>query len=335
MDSDIQKLIDKSRRKDSQKELKKAVSQLTQELEKVNRQIALYEDVDYGKKVEKIIRKQHKHKDEGTVLTLLSDVHAEEKVELEQTNGINKYNPDICRARLARYATNLIKLSEKNREIIKLDNLIVALLGDLIHGFIHEEYMISNYMTPPEAALFIIEELERVFTFILDHGKFKKVIVICKVGNHSRTTDRIYSDNEAKMSYEWAIYKILQKKFPEIQWVIENSYFTYFQIYDLVGRFHHGHAFKYMGGIGGLYVPLQRFRLKVNQQRKADFDAFGHWHSMDFLRNSKTLINGSVVGFNPYATRKGFEPEPPQQQFQIIDSKRGLTINAPIILGDL
>jgi len=334
MEQDIRELIEKNRKKENRKELQNAVKQLTKEIEKAHRIINLYELAEDNKKpIEKIIRKKFKHKDEGTVLTLLSDVHAEERVELEQTNGINEYNPDICKARLERYAVNLVKLTERNREMIVLDNLVLAVLGDLIHGFIHEEYQISNYMMPPEAALFVIEELERVITFILEHGKFKKIVIICKIGNHSRTTDKIYSDNEAKMSYEWTIYKVLQKKFPTIEWIIENSYFTYYQIYDLIGRFHHGHGFKYMGGIGGIYVPLQKFRLRVDQQRKADFNCFGHWHSMDSLRNSKTLINGSVVGFDTYATRKGFEPEPPQQQFQIVDSKRGLTVNAPIILS--
>jgi len=53
---------------------------------------------------------------------------------------------------------------------------------------------------------------------------------------------------------------------------------------------------------------------------------------MDFLRNAGILINGSVCGFDTYAQRKGFAPEPPQQTFQIIDSKRGLTTNEPILL---
>ena len=129
------------------------------------------------------------------------------------------------------------------------------------------------------------------------------------------------------------IYHLLAHEFQDkIKFIIDNGYFTYYQIYDKTLRFHHGHAFRYAGGIGGLYVPLQRYRLKVNQQRKADLDLIGHWHTTDFLRNTKTLINGSVCGFDAYAMRFGFEPEPPQQQFLIQDSKRGYTINTPIIL---
>ena len=127
---------------------------------------------------------------------------------------------------------------------------------------------------------------------------------------------------------------LLKKEFTEIEWVVENSYFSYVNVYDKVIRFHHGHAFRYAGGIGGLYVPLVRYVTKINKGKlqKADLDCIGHWHTLDYLRAASVLINGSVCGFDSYAQRKGFEPEPPAQQFLIVDKKRGFTINAPIML---
>ena len=147
-------------------------------------------------------------------------------------------------------------------------------------------------------------------------------------------TDKVYSDSEAVMSHEYGIYKYLEKVYGDkINFHISESYFSYHTIYDKIIRFHHGHGFRYVGGIGGIYMPLMRFILKVNQQHTADLDVMGHWHQT--IHIPEALINGSVCGFDAYALRKAFKPEPPMQQYQIIDSKRGFTYNIPIHLEDV
>jgi len=332
MKTELVELIEKNRKKESRQLLEKQVKDLIKEVETRDRIIEAYKS--YTPNKVKIIKKENRTADkEGTVITLLSDIHAEHKIIKSTTSGINEYSPDICSDRLSKYFRILVNLTELKRGELPLDNLVMGLLGDLIHGFIHGEYLRTNYMTPLEAMLFIVDELKSGFNYILQHGQFKNIVVVCKIGNHSRITDKVYTDEEALYSYEWVIYHLLAHEFQnKIKFIIENGYFTYYQIYDKTLRFHHGHGFRYAGGIGGLYVPLQRYRLKVNQQRRADLDLIGHWHTTDFLRNTKTLINGSVCGFDAYAMRFGFEPEPPQQQFLIQDSKRGFTINTPIIL---
>jgi len=332
MKKELEQLIEKSRKKENRKILEAQVKALIKEVETRDKVIEAFQSYT-PHKVPGIKRTNTKDDKEGTVISLLSDIHAEHKITKSSTSGINEYSPDICSRRLANYFIVLDKLTKLNRNQLTLDKLVVGLLGDLIHGFIHGEYMRSNYMTPLEAMLFVVDELTKGFQYLLDHGEFKEIIVICKIGNHSRITDKIYTDEEALYSYEWVIYHLIAHNFKDkIKFIIDNSYFTYFQIYDKTLRWHHGHAFRYAGGIGGLYVPLQRYRLKVNQQRRADLDLIGHWHTTDFLRNTKSIINGSVCGFDAYAMRFGFEPEPPQQQYLIQDSKRGFTINTPIIL---
>jgi len=328
---DVDDILAEHKKNQSQRDIKRENRLLKIEIERKEHLIEAYESYK-DKPIKKIVPRYSKHKEEGTVLSLCSDVHIEHKITFENTNGINKQDPESAAEKLKRYFTGLVKLTENNRRDIKLDNLVIGLLGDNIHGFIHEEYLRTNYMTPVEAMLFVIDQFKSGFDFLLNHAKFKKIVVVCKVGNHSRTTDKIYTDNEALHSYEWAIYQMLAKIFPAIEWKIENSYFSYYTVYDKLIRFHHGHGFRYGGGIGGIYVPLQRYRLRINQQRKADLDCIGHWHTADWLRNTKTLINGSTCGFDSYAMRSGFEPEPPTQQFLIIDKKRGFTINSPIIL---
>jgi hypothetical protein len=213
-----------------------------------------------------------------------------------------------------------------------INDLIWGWLGDFIHGFIHEEYIRTNYLSPIDASIWMTELLARGIRKVLEDGEFSRVVIICKIGNHSRITNKVYSDEEAAMSHEWGIYKNLAKMFPTIGWVIDESYFTYFNAYDKTLRFHHGHAFRYMGGIGGIQIPLMRFIAKVNRQRRADMDIIGHWHQRSFDATNGFLINGCVDGADPYSIRLGFPIEPPTQQFQLLDNNRGFTINAPIML---
>lgn len=302
----------------------------------VRRKLSLYEQHSGLKRKKPIAIKTSKSKskeaDYGTVITLLSDIHAEHKIQLSQTNGVNKLTPDIVVLRMHHYFENLLKLTRLTRKGLKLNNLVMGMLGDNIHGFIHEEYLRTNYMTPIEASLFITDVLKDGLKKILENGDFTNVIIVCKVGNHSRTTQKIYTDEEALHSYEWGIYNILAKAFPEIHWVIDESYFTYLNIYDKTLRFHHGHGFRYVGGVGGIYIPLMRYILKVNRQKQADMDLIGHWHTREFLASGGAIVNGSVCGPDPYSIRMGFPIEPPTQTFQILDAEKGFTINAPIML---
>lgn len=270
--------------------------------------------------------------EQGTVMALLSDIHGEHKITRAQTNGMNELNPDITRKRLRAYFTNMMKLHSIFSKDILIDQLVWFWLGDMIHGFIHEEYMRTNYYSPIEAAAWMQDMLAEGVKYVLEQDRFSRIVIICKIGNHSRITKKVYSDEEAKMSYEWGIYRALSKMFPDIGWIIDESYHTYYRVYDKVIRAHHGHAFKYMGGIGGVTIPLMRYIAKLNRQRRADVDIMGHWHTRSFDPTDGYIINDCVCGADPYSIRLGFPISPPTQQFQILDMNRGLTINAPIML---
>jgi hypothetical protein len=320
---------------DLAKEFRRELREANYQNIQLGRKLKMYEEVKSLDKDPPAFKKLHYKKaneEQGTVIALLSDVHGEERITYAQTNHFNRLTPEITKDRLRRFFNNFIKLTRLTRGGIKLDQCVIGLLGDLIHGFIHEEYLRTNYLTPVQASMWMTELLTQGFKMLLEDGEFKNVTVICKVGNHSRTTRKIYSDTEATMSYEWAIYHALAKRFPQFNWVIDESYFTYHKIYNKTVRWHHGHAFRYMGGVGGIYIPLMRFVFKVNRQRRADMDAIGHWHTREFLSSGGVLMNGSVCGATPYSIRLGFPAEPPQQQFQIVDAARGFTINAPIVL---
>lgn len=310
-------------------ELKDALS----EQKRIAKLTEFYEQTNTLKSVSVPLIKYASPKEEhGLIMAGLSDIHGEEKITKASTNGANFLTPGETERRLHNYANNLVKLHKVFMKDINLEHLVWFWLGDMIHGFIHEEYHRTNYMTPIEAALWMTELLAGVIEFVINNGDFKFITIVCKIGNHSRTTKKVYTDEEALHSFEWGIYQTLAKRFPNIQWIIDESYFTYITLFNKVIRAHHGHAFRYMGGIGGITIPLMRYIAKVNRQRRADMDVIGHWHTRSFDPTDGYIINSSVCGVSPYSIRLGFPIEEPTQFFQILDQKRGFTINAPILV---
>lgn len=114
---------------------------------------------------------------EATPIALLSDIHVEEKVDPETVEGLNEYNPDIAEKRLNKYFQNLLDLINKERKDVKIKNLVLALLGDNITGYIHEELKENNYMSPTEATIFIKALIIRGIKFLSEYGNFERIIV--------------------------------------------------------------------------------------------------------------------------------------------------------------
>jgi hypothetical protein len=48
------------------------------------------------------------------------------------------------------------------------------------------------------------------------------------------------------------------------------------------------------------------------------------------MPGTRIQVNGSVIGFNAYAMSIKATPEPPQQFFHLLDSRRGKTAQCPI-----
>jgi hypothetical protein len=102
-------------------------------------------------------------------------------------------------------------------------------------------------------------------------------------------------------------------------------------VLDLDGfrvRFHHGHAVRYQGGIGGIHVPLNKSIAAWDATLKADLTCLGHWHQFSWGRSGRYVSNGSVIGHSAYAVRIKAAYEPPCQACVVIDHERHETTKA-------
>jgi hypothetical protein len=245
----------------------------------------------------------------------------------------------IYKDRVTKYFKRLLYMINQSRKAgYVIDHLVLALLGDFITGYIHEELEEANSLTPVEASLLIQSLLIKGIKLLSEDGKLKKIVIPCTPGNHGRTTKKKRFTTGYKNSYEWLMYNNIRDLFKAIggyenvEFIIPESEFIYMDLFGYINKFSHGDHFKYQGGIGGIEIPLKKWVLRENSVIKTDMSWIGHWHQYIVL--NKIRVNGALIGYNSYARAFGFEPEPPKMQFQLLDKKRGFTLNNPIILTD-
>jgi hypothetical protein len=105
----------------------------------------------------------------------------------------------------------------------------------------------------------------------------------------------------AENSYEFLMYHFLQQRYAgdkRIEFNIGLGYHSFTKVYDTRIRWHHGDAIRYKDGVGGLTIPLHKALDRWNTATPADIDVLGHWHT--YLNSKRFVVNGSVMGYNPY-----------------------------------
>lgn len=258
---------------------------------------------------------------DATMVVLLSDIHCEEVVRPETVNGMNAFDLDVCQARLDELQERFFTLLDHERQLTKIDRVVVWLGGDLISGMIHPELAEENSLHPLAALRWIGERVRGFLDAVADNAR--EVIVATSCGNHGRTTEKLRT-NEADTSYEHHLYLTLAaaEKRKNVEWRIGEGHLNYVNLDGFRIRFCHGHAVRYQGGIGGIHVPLNKAISAWNQTQPADLTCLGHWHQFSWSRSGRYVTNGSVIGHSAYAVRIKASYEPPCQAAFVVDHGR-------------
>jgi len=270
---------------------------------------------------------------EATAFIIASDWHYEETVKSEVVSGLNKYNLNIAHQRITKFFQGGLKLYDLMRKDVKIKNIVLALLGDFITGNIHEEFLETCSLQPMDAIWEVYEEIVSGIDFLLKNSD-ANLIIPCVSGNHPRITKQIHYSTESGNSIEYFMYRSIAKHYEgnkRVQVKVAKGYHCYLDIYGKVIRFHHGHAIRYGGGVGGITIPVNKAIAQWNKARHADLDIFGHFHQLK--DNGNWICNGSIIGYNAFALRIKADYETARQSFFLFDKSRGLTITAPILVN--
>lgn len=307
----------------------KQTKELTDTLQRQQEQLEVLSELSKSPVKTNSIKPSKGNSTTKTAVLMASDWHVGERVDLKSTNNLNEFNPDIARVRSENFFKNACTLIKNNN----IDSLLIWLGGDFISSYLHPELEESNYLTPMEELMLAQELLKSGLDYLVRNSgvDINNIKVSTSYGNHGRSTEKNRNGTGAGNNYEWLMYHNLKNNTPELNWNIEEGYYTYLNVENITIRAHHGCAVRYMGGVGGLTIPLLKSIYRSDQNIKADYNILGHFHSLQFHRDF--AVNGSLIGINAYALGHGFAADDPEQALFIVDSKIGVCnrITVPVL----
>jgi hypothetical protein len=266
----------------------------------------------------------------GAAVLLCSDWHVEEPVYPEMVNGMNEYNLVIADERISRLEKGAAWLVNDPR--FDLRTMVVGLLGDLISGYIHDELVESNLLSPQEGIVWLLDRVEKMLRRLaILCPTVERFIVPCTSGNHGRATQKQRVSTREANSNEQVLYQTLARVMrddPRFEFQIAAGHWVHVDCMGFDLAFTHGDTFKYGGGVGGITIPIKR---GINRQfagRKVHQFNMGHFHTR--TADGKINVNGSLIGYSNYSEFIHAEPEPPVQSFYIVDAKHGKGPEAPV-----
>ena len=259
-------------------------------------------------------------RDERLPIFVLSDTHIEERVEPSQVNGLNRHNLKLALLKHEKWSQVALRFLRQEQERGPCNRLVLALLGDLMSGHIHREFLEICELTPTECVPELVSILSSCIDFLL--AEFDgEILVPCVGGNHGRDTDRRQIATGPRHCYETAVYALLAKQYaanPRVTFQIATAPEAVLNVGGYKLRCWHGDRIRYQGGVGGLAVPLNRFLDRYVED--ADLDVLGHFHQFQAIRR-RAIVNGSMIGYSPYAMWLGLPFEPPIQAMASVHLK--------------
>lgn|SRR5574344_139406 len=332
----VEKVVSNRVKQIKSQEDKKTIKALTDELALLRKRQGLIDSLSNVGTIE-IIPKEHSNNEaDNTAVTLFSDVHWENRIDPDKVDFLNEYNPKIAKQRCENYFVRLCELIEEEQQHRPVSTLIIGVLGDLINGWLREEAMQTNYQAPLIALGEVKTMLISGLQYVKTHVKVDKIIVSCITANHGRGTAKIQHENHNETNLEYMVYVDLQQNaklygLDDIEIRVPKGIHDFIKIYGYTACLTHGHCgFKYSGGVGGIFVPLNKYFANLNNRRRVDFLLLGHYHSLSYLKN--IVVNGSVCGIDAYAYNLNLPCEKPQQALFFISSKFGRTKTLPIFV---
>ena len=253
-----------------------------------------------------------------TAVVCCSDLHLTETVRPEDANGVNIYNSIIGANRLWEHAQKVKTLINLHRQMYQIERIWSPLLGDIINGTIHEEYVATNDLSDPAAVVLGGRLLCMFYRELESLGL--PILIDAVHGNHPRLTNKVPTKRQAHTNLDWMIYEHLKDMFhgdDQIQLDICTAQLGMRRLYDWNYVFEHGIGVKngaeeaFEDRIRALYDdPIYR---RATGYQGASFDqaVIGNLHTAKFLE--RTVVNGSYIGQNELGQSWRLKPIKAQQ----------------------
>lgn len=275
----------------------------------------------------------------GVPILFGSDWHWGEVVKPSEIGGVNAYNLEIARGRLVRLIDTTIDLLTNHMVNPQYPGIVFALGGDMVSGDIHEELSVTNDMPMMPVVLDLVDHLYIAIKRLKE--VFGRVFLPCVAGNHGRNTHKVRAKEFNYNSFDWLIYKQLDRLFqedPDVVFFIPDGTDALVNIAGHKYCFTHGNQFRSFGdSMIGALGPVVRGDHKKrgrNAQVGQEYDTLvlGHFHQL--MQMKRVIMNGSLIGYNEYAYSNNFGYEPPQQALWLSHPRHGITFSMPVNVSE-
>jgi hypothetical protein len=271
----------------------------------------------------------------GTPMLFASDWHWGEVVEAAQVNGVNEYHLGIAHRRARTLIQTTIHILKDCFAKPNYPGIVLVLGGDMVSGDIHDELVQTNELPMMPTLVDVYGVLVEAIRSL--QAAFGRVAVVGVAGNHGRTTRKPHMKNRAFTNFDWLLYKFLEKAFegePAVTFLIPDGPDCLFEVQGHRYFLTHGDSFSGGDGIIGAIGPIVRGDHKTRSRANNTAQGYqtmllGHWHQTIPIPN-KVIVNGSLKGYDEYASRRVFGFEPPQQMLWLTHPKHGITHLTPI-----
>jgi len=314
---------------------KKHLNTVLKENDELKKLLSIKEEVPNFKNVQ-IVASKTGGNTEATAVVLASDWHLEQRVDPEKIMYPNEYNLEIAEKRAKQFFQGTLVLLREAEQNVKIKNLVLWLGGDFITGNIHTENLKICQLGPSQAISFARDLLISGIEFLLKETTVT-ITIPYNHGNHARITDKVWKSSEEDNSLENILYDAIAYHFKDerrIVMVAPKGSVSTVEIYGLKIGFVHGHhGFRYLDGVGGLYIPARKYIMRKFAKANYYLVCMGHHHQ--YLQDTMFLCNGSMIGYDQYADSCGFGYDIPKQTFFLIEEKRKCrTVTRPILFDN-
>lgn len=258
-------------------------------------------------------------------LLLWSDLHAGERVSLEQVHGTNEYNWEIMLKRHDALTESV--LSFRDHRPYPVHALRIAALGDQVGGDIHEELSKTNEKNAVDTTLQLGVDMARWIEALVP--EFPRITIDAVVGNHGRLTMKPAA-KDVHSNWDFIFYQLLKlqlAKYPSVTVKAPRSAFHHMKVFDRSLLLWHGDGVRSsMPGVpwGGVLRRARELEKQFSHLGPISHHLLGHWHNPNASDDFRILINGSVKGGDEW-TLKTFGGSAPASQLLVpFHPKRGL-----------
>lgn len=296
------------------------------EVKRLEDDVARILEMEAAKRHAKFTKLLSKPGAKSSPIVVLNDWHSEEKVDPDTVGGLNKFNLEIAAKRIRHVFQKIPILLDSLGPFFGglNEQLILALLGDMITGYIHPELRESNYLSPGEALLFVQDQLCEGIDFLLREKVAKTLLLPCVDGNHGRTTEKMRVSTRHENSNEWLLYHQLAKLYrhePRIAFKIDKDIHNIVPVQGRKVRFQHGDAISYQGGVGGISIPVNKAIAAWNISERVDLDVFAHWHQS--IQTEWWVCCNCLIGPTAYARKIKAAFSKPAQTLIVMSKEHG------------